>query len=361
MKFLLNKRRKTLDFSSSLQDPRGSILIVCFFVLVLLTMFTITVGYTMRQKIQVLSRLDTRQKLRLIGEAGVQKAVYELLKYKERQLPYDALNQSWSRNESGFKNIEVGDGLFSVYYSVETSRKKGLPAGEDKRYGLVDEERKININLIQSPDVLRRLFKKAGALDEDEAATVVDSIRDWEDEDDHTSSAGAESGHYKGLSPAYAPRNGKLVDLAELQWIKGMKPEILEKVRPYITLDSSGKVNLNTASKTVLMTIGISGDICDKILTYRNGRDQLEGTGDDKVFDDLATAVQLLANESYLNDNERTDLETVIQSGILTVRSQFFTAQVTAQLKHKTQSLRILAVFDQKGVIQRWEETFAVT
>lgn len=345
-----------------LGNSKGSILIVCFFVLVLLTMFTITVGYTMRQKFQVLSRLDARQKLRLIGDAGVKKAIYGLLKYRENSSSYDALKQGWSHNETELKDIEVGDGLFSVYYTVERPQGELLHSEEQKQYGLIDEERRIHVDLVfKSPEILRRLFKEAGSMNESSASALVDAIRDWEDEDDDTSLAGAESRYYKGLTPPYMPRNGKFATLAELRWVKGMKPEIYEKVRPYITLDSSGQVNLNTASKTALVALGISSDVCDKIMTYRKGRDQLEGTADDRVFDDLPSAAQLLANEGYLNDNDRANLNAVIQSGVLSVKSRVFTAQVLAKLKHKTQSLRITAVFDDKGAVKRWEEAFGVS
>ena len=362
MKFLLNVGIKKLGLRSGLQNQNGSILIVCFFVLVLLTMFTITVGYTMRQKFQVLSRLDARQKLRLIGDAGVKKAIYELLKYREHASSYDALNQGWSHNETELKDIEVGDGKFSVYSEINFPMGKTSPSENEKQYGLIDEERKIHVNLVfRSPEIFRRLFRKAGDMSEDEAAGLVDAMRDWGDEDDNASLAGAESRYYKGLNPPYMPRNGTFATLAELRWVKGMTPEIFEKVRTYITLDSSGQVNLNTASKTVLVALGLSPDICDKILTYREGRDQLQGTADDQVFDDLSLVAQLLANGSYLNDNERSDLNKVIQSGVFSVKSRFFTAQVLARLKHKAQSLWILAVFDDKGIVKRWEEMFVVS
>lgn len=345
-----------------LGSSKGSILIVCFFVLALLSMFAITVGYTMRQKLRVLSRLDARQKLRHIGDAGVQKAIYELLKYREHSSSYDALKQSWSRNDAAFKDIAVGDGFFSVSYPVARSQEWILASGDDKQYGLIDEERKIHVNLaFRKPEILRRLFKEAGALPEASAAALVDSIRDWGDEDDDTSLAGAEDRYYKGLNPPYIPRNGKCATLSELLWVKGMKPEIYAKVRPYITLNSSGQVNLNTASRPVLLALGIPSNLCDKILAYRCGRDKLEGTEDDQVFSDLSTAAQLLANEGYLNDNERLNLNSVIQSGAFLVKSQHFTAQVLARLKYKTQSLRITAVFDDQGVVKKWEEVFVVS
>ena len=358
----MNAGDGNMNLRKSPQDSKGSILIVCFFVLVLLSMFAITVGYTMRQKFQVLSRLDARQQLRLIGDAGVKKAIYELLEYREHPSSYDSLNQGWSRNEAKFKDVEMGGGLFSVCYPIEHPEGEMPSPGSDQQYGLVDEDRKINLNLVlKSPEVLRRLFKEAGAMDDDDAAALVDAIKDWEDEDDDVSLSGAESRYYKGLTPPYVPRNGKFATLSELLWVKGMKPDILEKIRPYITLDSSGQVNLNTASKTVLLALGISPELCDKIIIYRKGHDQLEGTADDQVFDNLSSVSQLLANMSYLNDNKRSSLDAMIRSGFFSVKSQTFTAQVVARLKHKTQYLRITAVFDDKGVVKRWAEAFAVS
>jgi type II secretory pathway component PulK len=149
--------------------------------------------------------------------------------------------------------------------------------------------------------------------------------------------------------------------LAELQWIKGLVPEIYQRIRPYVTLDSSGQVNLNTAPRVVLEALGLLPSLCDKIMAYRAGRDKVEGTADDQVFDDLSTVPRVLANGSYLDDNERSNFESVAQAGMLTLKSRFFSAQVIARLNHKAQSLRVLAVFDEKGVIKRWEESFVVS
>lgn len=362
MKSLSIRRGEVWDPGPGIQGPKGSILIVCFFALVLLTMFTITVGYTLRQKIQVLARLDARQKLRLIGEAGVQRAIYELLQCRQHSSSYDALSQSWSRNEPAFKEVEVGDGRFSVCYPAEPSGQQYGLSKEEIRYGLIDEERKININLIGSQEILRRFLKEAGSLlSDDEVAALVDAIRDWKDEDDDTSLSGAESYYYKGLKPAYAPRNGRLATLAELQWVKGMTPEIFAKIQSYITLESSGKVNVNTASKPVLMALGIPGHVSDRILTYRSGPDQIEGTDDDRFFEDLSSVIRSLAIQNYLDNNDRANLQAVIQSGLLTVKSQTFSAHVIARLKFKTQSFRVTAIFDEKGVVKRWEESFAAS
>ena len=348
-------------FRGILKDRSGSILIVCFFVLMMLTMFTLTVGYTLRQKFQVLTRLDARQKLRLVGDAGVQAAIYRVLHFQNRPAAYDALNQAWSRNEAAFKDVKVGEGSFSVFYDADPSEEPETPQTEVKIYGLVDEERKINLNLMTSPEVLQRLFTEAAALSVGEAKALVAAIQDWKDGDDDASSVGAEGRYYHELTPAYSPRNAKFETLAELRWVKGMTPEIYEKVRPYLTLDSSGQVNLNTASKKVLLALGFSQDLCAQILAYRNGRDRLEGTSDDQAFEELSSVVQELANEGRLDNNDRAQLRSVLELGMLTVKSSFFTAQVLAQLKYQSQMLQIKAIFDKRGTPKRWEELFVVS
>ena len=205
---------------------------------------------------------------------------------------------------------DIADGKFSVFYEIAS------PSGASKRYGLIDEDRKININLVKSPQVLRRLFKEACGMGDDESAALVDTILDWRDSDDDTAPLGAEKRYYQGLTPAYAPRNGKFATLGELRWVKGMTAEIYTKIRSYITLDSAGLVNLNTASAPVLAAVGFSKALCDKIVTFRNGRDGLEGTPDDRSFEDLSSAVQLLANASYLDNNAKNNLYNFDSSGI---------------------------------------------
>jgi len=339
-------------------NVRGSILILVFFVLVSMSLFTLSVGYAVRQKLQVISRLDTRQKLRKIGEAAVHKSVYELLQHKKKRPPFDALTQSWSRNEAAFRDVKIGDGEFTVFYPAEAA--SGKTSGEEPvfRYGLTDEERKININRVKSPDILQKLFLQTVIRGNDQARALAEAIMDWRDEDDDASISGAESYYYKGLSPAYLPRNAAFPTLQELRYVKGMTDEIYSKLLPYVTVQSSGLINLNTASRPVLVSSGLEPGLCDKILMFRAGRDRTEGTADDLFFEDLSSVSQTLANSGYLDDNEKNDLTEAVQSGIFTLSSKYFSVAAIARLAHKAQGLHVTAVFDDKGVIQHWEEEF---
>jgi len=349
-----------MTYRKSLGASTGSILILVIFILVSMSLFSLAVGHAVRQKIQVISRLETRQKLRKIGESAVRKSIYVLLSHRQDNLPFDALTQPWSRGDAEFRAIKINGGEFSVFYSPELPYNKIGVEEPEFRYGLTDEERKININRIKSPDTLQRLFMKVGVGGNDQARALAEAILDWRDEDDDASLSGAESYYYKGLRPPYLPRNGDFKTLPELRYVKGMTAELYEKILPFITIESSGLINLNTATQPVLVAMGLDSAICDKIVAFREGRDQREGTEDDLAFEDLSSVPQVLANSGYLDDNETHSLEAAIQSGVFTVKSENFSARVLARMKYKKQALRVSAVFDDKGVIKHWEEEFVV-
>jgi len=333
--------------------------VLVFFVLMLISLFAISVGYTVRQKLQVISRIEARQKLRLLGEAGVKKSIYVVLKHRLAGLPVDTLYQTWSNNESDFRAVEVGEGQFSVFYTVEVPQR---PTGEMKkedRYGLIDEERKINLNTVKKPGTLQRLFEACG-ITREEGKVLADSLFDWRDADDDSALSGAESRYYRGRNPFYLPRNHKFASLQELRWVRGVSGEVYEKILPHVTLDSSGEVNLNTAPREVLFAAGIEAPVCDKIVMYRAGRDLIEGTDDDLIFEDLSSAPQVLANRQYLDDNEQRNFKSIVESGTLTLRSRNFSAHVLSKLKYGRQGLRTVAVFGEKGVLKRWEEEFVI-
>lgn len=337
---------------------KGSLLLVSFFFLLILSIFTIAVGYTMRQKIQLVSRLEARQKLRLIGEAAVKKSIYIRLNSLEENKKFDALGQPWSSNEPEFRAVTLGDGVFTVSYPVEVSYRDpetNRPVIQrEVRYGMVDEESKINLNRVRSTDVLQRLLGEVTDLDRDGARALTDAIFDWKDNDDDPRANGAESRYYRDLKLPSFPRNGKLVTLQELRQIKGMTEEVYQRMLPYVTLESKGVLNLNTASRPVLIALGLSSSLCDKIIAYRLGRDGIERTLDDKAFDALSSVEDALR----LDEPERAEIAGVIQSGVLTTKSSCFSVNAEARLKYGRQVLKVWAVFDNHGEIKKWEEQF---
>lgn len=346
-----------MPFQKKIRNSRGSILIVCFFVLMLLSMFALTVGYTVRQKLQFIMRIDTRQKLRSLADAGAQKAIYVLLTHrKDPSNSFDALNQTWSQNEGAFKDIKVGEGEFSIAYAIEEIKKETRDLTPSCRYGLVDEERKIHLNRVPIFDIFERLFMEVAGLSRKDARDLADAIVKWKTPS--TNNLGGGSGYYAGLNPPYAPRFGEFATLRELLWVKGMQEKIYQKIKPHLTLYGSGAINLNTATRPVLVALGIAPALCDQIMDYRRGRDKIEGTKDDQNFTHLNHALEILAQRSYLDHNAFEFFKTLVQSGVITMRSRMFSAHIVGKLPYKRQKIQLTVFFDDTGVIQGWEEEF---
>jgi len=98
---------------------------------------------------------------------------------------------------------------------------------------------------------LGRLLTYFGA-DQKEVDIFIDSLLDWIDPDDLTRINGAEKDWYSSQGLKYAPRNYPLQYKEEIKLIRGMKPELYEKIEPYLTLLPQTGFNPNTAKDSVL-------------------------------------------------------------------------------------------------------------
>ncbi len=337
----------------------GGILVIALFVLSIITLFSLTVGMIFRQKAQNVIRIDDRQKLRFVADAAAKASVYQWLIYKQTATAFEAFKQSWAQNEAAFKEIKVGDGVFSIFYAKPQNILAGETSAEEKIYGLIDEGRKIN-PAFASPDILFRLIKKTTLLADKEAKILADSIFDWIDTDNNALPNGAESYFYHDSNPAYDTRNKKPSTLEELRLVRGMTDEIFEQIKSFLTIYGDGQVNLNTASKQVLYSLGFSDEVCDEIEKYRNGADQKEGTKDDKVFEDIGSAQQTLLRMGALRGGRSMEFERILENGGLGVQSKFFTAQIEARFLRKKQILQVEMVFNEKGNVEKWAEKLVV-
>lgn len=141
----------------------------------------------------------------------------------------------------------------------------------------VEESGKINLNdlLVGSDDFTLKALKRLGKrlqIPED----CWSALADWLDSDDDPRSGGAETSYYKSLKPPYSARNAKLMTLAELSLVKGFTPEIIAKLRPFVTIyaDQLGplsQVNINTAPKEVLAALDdqIDDRMAERIIEER--------------------------------------------------------------------------------------------
>lgn len=150
---------------------------------------------------------------------------------------------------------------------------------------------------------LKRLSQLLKLQEDPWAATA-----DWIDIGDSPLSGGAESSYYRTLKPPYSARNGRLMTLTELSLIKGFTPEMLDKLRPYLTIYADQvdfpRVNINTASKEVLAALDdrIDERLAEQIVAERRLQpfkapgELSRVPGMDKIINDLIAKITTKGN-----------------------------------------------------------------
>jgi len=132
------------------------------------------------------------------------------------------------------------------------------------------ESGKVDVNLV-SEEVLLEILK-AGGLPEEEAEGVRDAILDWRDPDDTPRPQGAESADYAAFPEPVIPRNGKILSVEELRYVKGVTPEFFRRFlsRVFTAHGKSPKVNFLRAPEIVLRSLpGVSPEAAAQIVARR--------------------------------------------------------------------------------------------
>ncbi|MDD5422529.1 MAG: type II secretion system protein GspK [Candidatus Omnitrophica bacterium] len=289
------------------------------------------------------SRFINRVKAQYLARAGVKRAILELEK-GDKTADYDAFGDTWDNNTGAFKEVDLGDGTFST-----VNGSTGEPV-----YGLMDEERKININK-SSYDILRRLLE-AKEVEPETAASIAAAIIDWRDEDDNPyMDVGAENSHYNSLNPSYHCKNAGFNITEELLLLKNMTADIYKRIKDSITVYSEGPVNINTIDKTVMNALGIEEPLAEKILRFRGNGDDPEAVVN--VFKDPGSAALALNAVETLSNGEIASLNKIFGQGLITVKSDVFSGRAIGRVKNRTDYYSITFVYDRnKKALRYWRE-----
>lgn len=126
----------------------------------------------------------------------------------------------------------------------------------------------LNVNLA-TEDELRRLFV-ALRIDAGMADRLAQTLADWRDADDLHRARGAEVEQYLKSGARVLPLNRKLQSVSEARWINGMTSELFDRIAPMLTTEGSGRINLRTASRPVLLALpGMSEEAVGLIARVR--------------------------------------------------------------------------------------------
>ncbi|MDP1768869.1 MAG: type II secretion system minor pseudopilin GspK [Nitrospirota bacterium] len=237
-------------------DERGIALLLTLLVLTLLVALILEFDVEARREYRDAAAFRDNFKATVLARAAVQAArgvlQQDFIKDKKTGQFFDAPTDIWAFPIS---NYAIGDGVLSA--KIEDERGKlnlnELAAGGDP--------------IAKKAKVLRfkRLFELVQVNPD-----LVDAIVDWVDQDEVPEASGAESPYYQTLRPSYRAANAPLQTLLELRLIKGMTPDLIEKLSKVVTVypqEGESRVNVNTANPLVLQALdprisqGVASDI----------------------------------------------------------------------------------------------------
>jgi len=226
------------------RNEQGVALLLALLVLALLVAIILEFDGEARREYRDAAAFRDNFKSWVLGRAAVQAAravlQQDFLLDKQVGQQFDASTDLWALP---IKNYAIGDGLLNA--QIEDERGKlnlnDLAAGGDPnaRKAIVLRTKRLFELLQVNPD-------------------LVDAIVDWVDSDEIPQPAGAETLYYQSLHPAYRAANAPLQTLLELRLIKGMTPEIVNRLSKFVTVyppDGNSKVNLNTADPIVIQAL----------------------------------------------------------------------------------------------------------
>lgn len=336
-----------LSRRDSVGKEKGSILIGVLWALFFLSALAIAIHAYVEPQLRLVERLRDKTKMYYYAQAAFERAAREVMNDETQE--YDTLGETWSDNEEEFKGAVIGEGTFSI------ERIEQDLTGEVVKYGLSDEERKVNINYAPY-EVLKVFFEKGASLTGQEAGDLVDAFLDWRDEDDDLRENGAENGYYQTLEMPYSCKNTLFERVEEILLIKGMTQEIFDKLKNSMTVYGTGAVNINTAEALTLQSLGLGLSVISKVEEFRLGMDSILATEDDGVFSAEDLIVTTLGSFVGLSSEETDELNSAVDAGWLTVRSDYFRGQAVGRLDNKQGATRVEFIFDRSKNIKYWKE-----
>ena len=341
------------------KQPRGAVLILVLWAVAFLTVLAVYLGVGVRQQLQFMARLEKRERLRLAAQSGVDKARAVVNCYFNEQNSFLSRKgkQALFHNPQLFQGIPLGRATVDVFYLFDGN------GGMVENYGVMDEEGKLNVNTAETAE-LALLFQLVLGYSREAADDLARFVVDWRKPFSTQLEGFYSDQYYENLEFPYAPKRAAYERLDELKLVKGVTPEVYSKLKNFLTIYGSGQVNLNTASQPVLLALGMGANLSAKIIYARQGKDGVEGTADDFIFDPLTCNVAAFSSYIPLSAEEIPVLNTFFQSGKVGARSEYFRVNARARFAQDQAEKATLgeiksieSVFQAKdGKIIYWQE-----
>ncbi|MBU4252654.1 MAG: general secretion pathway protein GspK [Candidatus Omnitrophica bacterium] len=202
------------------QHNQASILVVCLWVIMILSMLGMGLTGLVFQEIKF-TKVYQRINFSLPAAKAALKTVF-YLRQSDPTPGFDTLGELTEENTQAL----CADNSYKYYFADKNNSADGIK--------VIDEGALINLNTA-SLDVLKRL----PGMDEDLAESIVNS----------------------GARP--------FSSIHEVFLIEGMSKDKFILFKDLVTVYGSGKININTASRTVLLALGLDNELVGAILRFR--------------------------------------------------------------------------------------------
>jgi general secretion pathway protein K len=254
----------------ALKDKRGVVLILVLSMVALFSAMIVNFSSDEALDIELAYNFRDSIQAQYITMAGVEAAKVIL---SQDDASYDSLDEQWAE--------------FPVFAATASTYLEGGQLTGT----ITDECSKFDLNSLavkdSYSDLRKQQFKNLFTvlnidITSEELDDLTSSIIDWLDIDSEVTMGGAEEEYYQSLEPPYHCKNGPMDSIEEIMLVKGMKKEYFfgtenyEGIRNFITVcplntSPSGKININTASETVLKSISdrFNEDVVNNIVACR--------------------------------------------------------------------------------------------
>jgi len=334
-------KKKAASFSRC-GAGRGSALIVVLWVLLIMALLVTSMAFDMHIEAGITAYQRNRVQAQQLARAGVEYARYLLWKAQTvaPQLPMPSgedeqvfLAATWLQNGLAVTNFvrELGAGRFTL--------------------DMIPEQAFRNVNTLSQSD-WQLLLAQTG-VPEELWPQLTDCFLDWIDPNSTAAARvnGANSNDPFYLDRGYPTKNAKLDTVEELLMIKGFTKAIvfggpplhdkdppLTGLLPLLTVWGNGQVNVNAASREVLLTLpAVDDTVVNDIMTQRLGADGIPGT-----LDDGFTSVNDVMS--------RTRLSPALQNIVTTSEHRFMRLLVRGECEGVHSGIRCVMYNDQQKI-----------
>ncbi len=330
----------------------GFVLIFALWVLGLLTFLAVSVALGVRQKTLAAEKLEEQSRMYYLQEAVLKQVkVYIRKQMNDHQFIYTAdLKQQLHNNINFFGRIPFGADNASVSFTLYDQGRSM------EQFGVVDEERKVNLNTTNIY-VLQRLIEQVLDVKPEERLQLAQAILDWRQQGQSQADGFFSDDYYGNLKHAYFKKDANYELMEELLLVKWMTRTKYERLLPYVTVYGEGKVNINTASGVVLYALGLDHAVVEKVLTARRGKDGLEATGDDLFFTKTFDVASDVGSRVKLEPQEMRAIDALNLQGVLTTNSYYFYCAMQSRLSRSGWSRQAQAIYASRdNKVLYWRE-----